>query len=568
MIEVKNLSKTFQIKNGEKIEALKDINLNVKDGEILGIIGMSGSGKSTLLRTLRGVEPFDEGEIILDDIKVKSDSNPHYFTKLKGATAIHLQRSFGLWGETSLQNVIRKFAGAKYGDESIQDFDEAQKEFKEPAMEILKAVGLDHKADHFAPVLSGGEKQRLIMARQLAKHPKVLLLDEPATMSCPKTKQEILSAIKNINKKFGITVVLVSHLPEVHRYLADRLVLMENGRIVDEGAPEKIIPEFKKDMEPVEPLAGPENIGQPIIKVENLDKKFFLIKGGSTLHINDVNFDIKKGEIVSLIGSSGAGKTILLRLVAGLDFPDSGNVLFKLNGKWVNMQDLGLERMQIRRKIGFMHQEFSLTHFATVKDQIASRLGIKDQNVLVKARKKAEEMGISDKILDILYQLTDLPESEAKSQLEKIGISSSVLEILFPKFPDKEVKKYAEPVFKALDLPMEILDRKSYELSGGQKVRATLALVLTSNPEILILDEPFGDLDPITLRMISNSLKRINKEFNTTILMVSHHMDFVKEVTTRVLMIDNGKLVEDGDPQKVSNKFLEECNAGYLMQND
>ena len=568
MIEVKNLSKTFQIKNGEKIEALKDINLNVKDGEILGIIGMSGSGKSTLLRTLRGVEPFDEGEIILDDIKVKSDSNPYYFTKLKRATAIHLQRSFGLWGETSLQNVIRKFAGAKYGDESIQDFDEAQKEFKEPAMEILKAVGLDHKADHFAPVLSGGEKQRLIMARQLAKHPKVLLLDEPATMSCPKTKQEILSAIKNINKKFGITVVLVSHLPEVHRYLADRLVLMENGRIVDEGAPEKIIPEFKKDMEPAEPLAGPENIGQPIIKVENLDKKFFLIKGGSTLHINDINFDIKKGEIVSLIGSSGAGKTILLRLVAGFDFPDSGNVLFKLNGKWVNMQDLGLERMQIRRKIGFMHQEFSLTHFATVKDQIASRLGIKDQNVLVKARKKAEEMGISDKILDILYQLTDLPESEAKSQLEKIGISSSVLGILFPKFPDKEVKKYAEPVFKALDLPMEILDRKSYELSGGQKVRATLALVLTSNPEILILDEPFGDLDPITLRMISNSLKRINKEFNTTILMVSHHMDFVKEVTTRVLMIDNGKLVEDGDPQKVSNKFLEECNAGYLMQND
>jgi methyl coenzyme M reductase system subunit A2 len=140
--------------------------------------------------------------------------------------------------------------------------------------------------------------------------------------------------------------------------------------------------------------------------------------------------------------------------------------------------------------------------------------------------------------------------------------------MLFPKFPDKEVKKYAEPVFKALDLPMEILDRKSYELSGGQKVRATLALVLTSNPEVLILDEPFGDLDPITLRMISNSLKRINKEFNTTILMVSHHMDFVKEVTTRVLMIDDGKLVEDGDPQKISNIFLEECNAGYLLQND
>lgn len=567
MIEVKNLSKTFQIENGEKIEALKDINLNVNDGEILGIIGMSGSGKSTLLRILRGVELFDEGEIILDDIKVKSDSAPYYYTKLKKATAIHLQRSFGLWGETSLQNVVRKLSGAKYGDESLQGFEEAQEEFGEQAREILKVVGLGHKADHYAPVLSGGEKQRLIMARQLAKQPKVLLLDEPATMSCPKTKQEILDAIKSINKEFGVTVVLVSHLPEVHKYLADRVVLMENGRIIDEGTPEKIIPKFKKDMEPAEPLTS-ENIGESIIKIEDLSKKFFLIKGGNTLQIEDVNFDIKRGEIVSLIGSSGAGKTVLLRMVAGLDIPDSGDVLFKLNGNWINMQDLGLERMEVRRKIGFMHQEFSLTHYATVKDQIASRLGVKNENVLAKARMKAEELGISDKILDILYQLTDLPENEAKAQLEKIGLSSGILEKLFPKFPDIEVKKYAEPVFKALDLPIEILDRKSYELSGGQKVRATLALVLTSNPEILILDEPFGDLDPITLRMVSNSLKKINKEFNTTILMVSHYMDFVKEVTTRVLMIDDGKLVDDGDPQTVSDKFLHQCKAGYLIQNN
>lgn len=568
MIEVKNLSKTFQIENGEKIDALNNINLHVKDGEILGIIGMSGSGKSTLLRIIRGVEPFDEGDIVLDDIEVKPDSTPYHFSKLKKETAIHLQRSFGLWGETSLQNVIRKLSGVKYGDESLQDFEDARAEFKDQALEILKVVGLDHKADHYAPVLSGGEKQRLIMARQLAKQPKVLLLDEPVTMSCPKTKQEILDAIKNINREFGVTVVLVSHLPEVHSYLADRVVLMKNGRIIDEGSPEKIISEFKKEMEPAEDSAGLENTGKSIIKVEDLSKRFFLLKGGSTLQIKDVNIDIKKGEIVSLIGPSGAGKTVLLRIIAGLDFPDSGNVCFNLNDKWVNMQDPGLERMEVRRKMGFMHQEFSLTHHATVKDQIASRLGVKNENVLSKTRKKAEELGISDKILDILYQLTDLPENEAKAQLEKIGLSSWILETLFPKFPDKEVKKYAEPVFKALDLPVEILDRKSYELSGGQKVRATLALVLTSNPEVLILDEPFGDLDPITLRIVSNSLKRINKEFNTTILMVSHHMAFVREVATRVLMMDDGKLVEDGDPQKVSGIFLEEYKAEYLIQNN
>jgi methyl coenzyme M reductase system subunit A2 len=321
-------------------------------------------------------------------------------------------------------------------------------------------------------------------------------------------------------------------------------------------------------MEPSEALAGSENKGDSIIKVENLYKRFFLIKGGNTLQIEDINFNIRAGEIISLIGPSGAGKTVLLRMIAGLDVPDSGDVNFKLNGNWINMQDLGLERMNVRRKMGFMHQEFSLTHYATIKDQIASRLGVKNENVIAKAKKKAKELEISDQILDVLYQLTDLPEYEAKTRLEKIGLSSEILDDLFPSFPDTEVKKYAEPVFKALDLPMDILDRRSYELSGGQKVRATLALVLTSNPEVLILDEPFGDLDPITLRMVSNSLKKINKEFGTTIIMVSHHIDFIREVTTRALMIDDGKLTGEGDPQKLCDQFLKNCKADYLMQNN
>ena len=565
MIRVENLSKTYKIENGEEIKALNNINLNVEQGEIVGIIGMSGSGKTTLLRILRGVEPFDSGKIILDGIEVTSDSSPYYFSKLKKATAIHLQRSFGLWGETALQNVIRKLSGVKYGDESLQDTDDAVAEFGDQAKEILEIVGLGHKINHLAPVLSGGEKQRLIMARQLAKKPKVLLLDEPATMSCPKTKQEILDAIKSINKELGVTIVLVSHLPEVHRYLSDRLILMEDGEITDEGSTEEIITKFVNPMEPVEPLAGSENVGDSVIKVKDLDKKFFLLKGGHTLQIKDISFDIKKGEIVSLIGPSGAGKTVLLRMVAGLDAPDSGSISFKLNGEWVDMQDLGLERMNVRRKLGFMHQEFALTHYATIKDQIAARLGVKDEYVIAKARKTAEELGISDKILDVLYQLTDLPENEAKARLEKIELNSDILDRLFPKFPDKEVKKYAEPIFEALDLPLDILDRRSYELSGGQKVRATLALVLTSNPEVLILDEPFGDLDPLTLRVVSNSLKKINKKFGTTILMVSHHVDFIREVTTRALMIEDGKLVGDGDPQKLCDEFLKTCNADYLM---
>ncbi len=565
MISVKNVSKTYKMKDGAEIKALDDISIDVEKGEILGIIGVSGSGKSTLLRILRGVESFDSGEIMVDDVDVKYDSNPYYFRKLRLATAIHLQRSFGLWSETALQNVVRKLNGAKYGDEGLTDFNFAYGEFGEEAREILKVVGLEDKADHFAPVLSGGEKQRLIMARQLAKKPKVLLLDEPATMSCPKTKQDILNAIKNINKELGVTVVVVSHLPEVHLYLSDRLILMENGKVVDDGTPKTIIPKFIMEMDVPELPREPGEIGDPVIKVADIKKKFVLLKGGNVLKIDNINFEVKKGEIISLIGQSGAGKTVLLRMMAGLEIPDSGDVLFKLNDDWVDMQEPGIVRMKVRRKLGFMHQEFSLVHHATIKDQIAGRLGVKGENVISKAKKVAKEMGISEQVLDVLYQLTDLPETEAKVKLEKVGLTHDILDALFPSFPDTEVKKYAKPVFEALDLPMEILDRRSYELSGGQKVRATLALILTSQPEVLILDEPFGDLDPITLRIVSNSLKRINKKFDTTILMVSHHVDFIEEVSTRAILMEDGDLVMDGDPHKLSEEFIKRCKADYLI---
>jgi methyl coenzyme M reductase system subunit A2 len=565
MISIKNVSKTFKMDDGAEIKALDDISIDVNEGEILGIIGVSGSGKSTLLRILRGVEKFDAGEIDIDDVHVKFDSNPYYFTKLKQETAIHLQRSFGLWAETALQNVVRKLNGAKYGDEGLTDFNYAYDEFGDEAREILKVVGLEHKIDHFAPVLSGGEKQRLIMARQLAKKPKVLLLDEPATMSCPKTKQDILNAIKNINKELGVTVIIVSHLPEVHLYLSDRLVMLEKGKLVKEGTPEEIIPEFISEMAEPEPPRDPEDLGEKVIKVENIDKKFVLLKGGNVLEIEDVNFDVKDGEIISLIGESGAGKTVLLRMMGGLEIPDSGTVYFKLKNNWVNMNDPGLDRMQVRRKLGFMHQEFALIHHATIKDQIAARLGVKGENVIMHAKNVAKELEISEQVLDLLYQLTDIPETEARAKLDKIGLNSDILDMLFPSFPDTEVKKYAEPVFKALDLPLEILERKSYELSGGQKVRATLALILTSQPDVLILDEPFGDLDPITLRIVSNSLKRINKEFNTTILMVSHHVDFIEEVSTRAILMDNGELVMDGDPHKLAHEFVKRCKADYLV---
>jgi methyl coenzyme M reductase system subunit A2 len=342
---------------------------------------------------------------------------------------------------------------------------------------------------------------------------------------------------------------------------------MEKGKIIDEGDPKNIVKEFLIDLEPELKLDSTKT-SEEIIKVNNIEKRFFLIKGGAVLDINDINININKGELISLIGPSGAGKTVLLRIIGGLDLPDSGDIQFKIDGEWVDMHQPGIPRMNVRSKMGFMHQEFALTHYATIRDQIASRLGIKGNTVVDFAKKRAEELGISEKVLDVLYQLTDLPETEAKFRLEKIGLSSEILHELFPSFPDNEVKKYAKPIFEALDLSMDILDRKSYELSGGQKVRATLALVLASQPDVLILDEPFGDLDPITLRSVSNSLKRINKEFQTTILMVSHHLDFVEELSSRAILMDEGSIIMDGNSDELCSEFVKRCKALYLMDND
>ena len=573
MISIKNLSKSYKLDNGEEIPALKNINLEVEEGEILGIIGTSGSGKTSLLRILRGVEKFDEGEFTLSRYTIKPDSSQFYFNQIKKETAIHLQRSFGIWPETVLDNVLRKLYGAKYGDEASCNLEEAHDQFDKEAMELLELVGLDHKADHLASVLSGGEKQRLIMARQLAKKPKVMLLDEPATMACPKTKQEILDAVKKINEELNITIILVSHLPEIHKFLADRVILLEDGEIVKDGPVDEIVDEFLKDIdEPVDITI--ESTDEAIIKATDIDKRFYLLKGKNVLHMKDVNLDVKRGNVLSLVGPSGAGKTILLRMLGGLDYPDDGDVLFKLvNNKdgeeevrWVNIKDASLDRMEIRRNIGFMQQEFALNYYATVQSQLAVKLGYKRWDMVEEAKERAKELGLPDILLDALYQLTDLPEREAKARLEQIGLDPSILDELFPKFPETLIKEEVKDLFEALDLPLDILGRKSYELSGGQKVRAMLALVLVSKPKILLLDEPFGDLDPKTLRIVANSLKRICKDYGTTVVMVSHNTDFIKELSNRAVFIDEGLLKDDSeDVEKLVDDFIGFCHADYLM---
>lgn len=556
MIKVEHLTKIYKLQDNNMIKALDDVSFEIKDNEIFGIMGVSGSGKSTLLRILRGVEPFNEGKIIIDDLEITSDNYSQYKNDLKEKTAIHLQRSFGLWSASAVDNIIHKLVGIKTGDETTASIEDVKDEYMDEALDILDTVGLKEKANHFAPVLSGGEKQRLVLARQLTKKPEILLLDEPATMSSPKKRKELLDTIKRINEKYNTTVIVVSHQPEIQRYLSDRTMLMFNGKVQEINDTEKIIEKFLADEEPVYPIAKMDRT-KSIIKVRNLTRDFYLYKGGHVLTIDDINFDVNKGEILSIIGPTGSGKTEILRMIAGFEEPDNGTIEILTNNTWTKMDDYGENRMRIRKNMGFMHQEFALTPHTPIIEQLASKLSPKMDNVYEKALEKADELGLSKESLDIIYQLTDLSKNEAILKLQKVNLSPVVLDLLFPSIAVDDVIEYAKPVFEALDLPLPLLNRQFIELSGGQKVRVAIATVLISNPEILILDEPFGDLDPVTLRIVANSLKKINEKFNTTIIIVSHTMEFVKEVSTRCILINDGKLITEGDPEIVTDKFIE-----------
>lgn len=568
MLKVENLSKTYRLKDRE-IEALKNISFTLKPGEILGLVGKSGGGKSTLMKILRGMESFERGRILLDGLIVTPESDDETKRKQMAITAIHLQRDFALWTESALKNVVRRIYSRETGYEVLpipenHNYDQLYQE----ALYYLRLVGLEKKANHLATVLSGGEKQRLLIARQLAKKPKILLLDEPATMACPATKQEVLDAIKNVNRELNLPIIVVSHLPEIHAYLADRLVWIDGGEIVADGKPAPILKRFLAGMGEAIPLAARSDT-QPLIQVRGLYKRNCLVSTGEVLEVlamKDLNLDINKGEITSIIGNSGGGKTTLLKIMQGVRMPDEGSVLYRHGQNWVDMMAYSPERMEVRQGLGIMYQEFALYAGEMIIEQIAYQLGVKGTDVIENARAVAEEMGISDKVLDVIYAMTDMSEEDAKAALEALGLTREIFKDLFPRFPSTEAEKFARPIFQLLSLDPEVMWKLPEQLSGGEKVRASLAILLAARPRVLILDEPFGDIDPITLREVSNAIKRINGELGTTILLVSHHVDFVKEVSHRAIYFENGAIVADGSPEEVCNIFLSSCNAPYLKR--
>ncbi|MCQ2515518.1 MAG: ATP-binding cassette domain-containing protein [Saccharofermentans sp.] len=255
MITIKDLSKTFETKAGQ-VEALKNINLTIEDGDIYGIIGMSGAGKSTLVRTINMLERPTSGQVVINDTDIGSLSDKELRSYRRKVTMIF--QGFNLLMQRNcLKNVCfpLELAGVP------------KDEARQKALKLLELVELKDKAKAYPAQLSGGQQQRVAIARALATDPDILLCDEATSALDPKTTNSILDLIRDINKKLGITVIVITHQMSVVENICNKVAILENGSIVEEGTVEEVFANPKSDAgrRLVYPDFNEETIGENVL---------------------------------------------------------------------------------------------------------------------------------------------------------------------------------------------------------------------------------------------------------------------------------------------------------------
>ena len=223
MIKLKQVSKTFDTKSGN-LHAVKDVNLEIQDGEIFGIIGFSGAGKSTLVRCINLLERPTQGRVLIDEVDLM-DLDEKKLREVRKKIGMIFQHFNLMRSRTVHQNIEFPLKKTKL----------TKNEREEKIASLLELVGLTDKRDAYPSQLSGGQKQRVAIARALANDPKVLLCDEATSALDPQTTQSILKLLKKVNEEMGITIVLITHEMAVVKDICDRVAIMEEGTVVEAG---------------------------------------------------------------------------------------------------------------------------------------------------------------------------------------------------------------------------------------------------------------------------------------------------------------------------------------------
>ena len=539
IISFKNFS--FQYR-AQKKPTLKEINLDIYPSERVLIAGPSGCGKSTLAGCINGLNPFSNpgecsGELIVDGVDAPKSS------------IFQLSAHVG----TVLQDPDGQFIGLTVGEDiafALENSCMPQDEMHEITRHAAELVGIQDHLDYAPHELSGGQKQRVSLAGVMVDQVKILLFDEPLANLDPATGKQTVELIDEIQEKTDTTVVIIEHrLEDVLWRDVDRIVLMGDGKILADLHPDELLStrllEENGIREPLyltalryagvelvpakkpahvdsvvidkadrkkmtdwfwsRPAAEAEKEHEPLLEVRNLT--FGYERGRQTLR--DVSLTIHKGEMVSIVGKNGAGKSTFSKLVCGFEIPDQGEILFQ-------GRDLLQENIRHRAKhIGYVMQN---------PNQMISKTMIFDEVALGLRNMGKSEEEIREKV---------------EETLEVCGL-----------FPFRNWPVSA--------------------LSFGQKKRVTIASVLVQDPELIILDEPTAGQDFHHYTEIMEFLRGLNQK-GVTVVMITHDMHLMLEYTPRALVFADGRLIADRsaaavlcDPQLIRQAALKETSLFTL----
>jgi methyl coenzyme M reductase system subunit A2 len=521
LLTVRNLSMEL---GGNLI--LDNVSFRMDEGDVLGIIGRSGAGKSILMHLMRGIDhPPTSGSVVYHmsgcknrcslearsaagnkcpscggvlhpvDIDLWNPENETGKSLILRKTAIMFQRTFALYGnDRVIENVLHALDDIRYPPEQSVN----------RAAELLERVRMTHRMMHIARDLSGGEKQRVVLARQLAKEPILLFADEPTGTLDPSTAHLVHQLLIDASHTSRMGMVITSHFSGVIDHVANRALLMDSGRVIEDGAPAEVLARFMKNYH-AEDRAETGGYGERILSARDVVKRYITADRGLIKAVTDVTFDVAEREIFGIIGTSGAGKTTLSRIIAGLIEPTEGEMNIRIGDDWVDMTSPGIDkRGRAKPYIGLLHQEYDLYPHRTILDNLTDAIGL------------------------------EFPK--------ELAMQKAVISLKMAGFMPDDITS--------------ILHRYPAELSQGERHRVALAQVLIREPRIVVLDEPTGTMDPITKLDVKHSILTARKEMEETFIIVSHDMDFVQDICDRVAMMRGGKIVQIGSPSEIPLSFI------------
>ena len=534
VLDVKKLKVNFQTKTG-KVTGVNDLSFSIFPGETVCLVGESGSGKSVSSLAIMRLVEFGGGKIDAGTIMfasnsyVQSDlinSDQNKMREIRG-------NEIGMVFQEPMTALNPVFTIKRQLTEGLRVHKQMSKnEADVEALNLLKSVRIpepERRLHQYPHELSGGMRQRIVIAMALACKPKILIADEPTTALDVTIQAEILTLLNRLKKETGTSILFITHDMAVVAQIADRVVVMYHGEKVEEGNVDEVFNNPKKDytkklISSVPKLGAmigkkyPEPLKldstnkaksikivgttKPLLEVKNLVTRF-PVTGGmfrkkiANLHaVEDVSFTINRGQTFSLVGESGCGKTTIARSVLRLEESESGEVC--MDGVDILKQNKkDLLRQRLNMQMVFQDPYGSLNPVMKLFDQVAEPL--------------------------INYKIAS----------------------------GHNLNKKISELFDKVRLPRSFLNRYPHELSGGQRQRVAIARALALNPKLLILDEAVSALDVSVQASVINLLLDLQDELGLSYLFVSHDMAVVERVSHYVGVMYLGRMVEIGDRQTI-----------------